>query len=118
MEVGIYESFSPEKTQTIKELLAELGLSDKYLAVLVNGKKAEPDAIVSETDNIVILPHIAGGADVIESDERFLHENCKIACTCGDTLHFEEHDGLLIFFCDDCHRIKIFKQVFERYWNP
>ncbi|MFX1588647.1 MAG: MoaD/ThiS family protein [Promethearchaeota archaeon] len=30
--------------------------------MLVNGKKATEDTVIHETDEIIILPHIAGGS--------------------------------------------------------
>ena len=61
LETGIYEMFAPEKTMTVKDLLKELSLEGKYFGILVNGKRATEDQKISPTDNIVILPHIAGG---------------------------------------------------------
>jgi sulfur carrier protein ThiS len=46
---------------TVADLLKELNLTDKYFGILVNSKKATPDTKISPTDDIVILPHIAGG---------------------------------------------------------
>jgi sulfur carrier protein ThiS len=61
IESGVYETFSPEKTTTVADLLKELDLEDKYFGILVNGKKADPDTTIGKDDEIVILPHIAGG---------------------------------------------------------
>ncbi len=61
LETGIYEVFKPEKTMTVKDLLKELNLEGKYFGILINGKKATEDMTIKETDEIVILPHIAGG---------------------------------------------------------
>ncbi|MHA1490782.1 MAG: MoaD/ThiS family protein [Promethearchaeota archaeon] len=61
LETGIYETFVPEKSMTVKDLLKELNLEGKYFGILVNGKKANPDIKISPRDKIVILPHIAGG---------------------------------------------------------
>ena len=57
----MYETFKPEKTMTVNDLLTELNLEDKYFGILVNGKKATPETKISPEDSIVILPHIAGG---------------------------------------------------------
>lgn len=46
---------------TVNDLLKELNLEGQYFGILVNGKKANEDTIVKETDEVVILPHIAGG---------------------------------------------------------
>ena len=61
LETGIYETFTPEKTMTVKDLLKELNLEGKYFGILLNGKRVTEDQKISPTDNIVILPHIAGG---------------------------------------------------------
>jgi sulfur carrier protein ThiS len=46
---------------TVNDLLKELNLEGKYFGILVNGKKADEDTIIKENDEVVILPHIAGG---------------------------------------------------------
>ena len=46
---------------TVADLLKELNLEDKYFGILVNGKKVTPDTKIGKTDEVVILPHIAGG---------------------------------------------------------
>ena len=61
LETGLYETFTPEKTMTVADLLKELNLEDKYFGILVDGKKATPETIINEKSSIVILPHIAGG---------------------------------------------------------
>ena len=61
LETGIYETFTPDRTMTVKDLLKELNLEGKYFGILINGKKATEDMTIKETDEIVILPHIAGG---------------------------------------------------------
>ena len=61
LETGIYETFTPERTMTVKDLLKELNLEGKYFGILINGKKATEDMTIKETDEIVILPHIDGG---------------------------------------------------------
>jgi len=61
LETGIYETFTPQKSMTVQDLLQELNLEDKYFGILVNGKKADPDTKISPDSQVVILPHIAGG---------------------------------------------------------
>jgi len=61
LETGLYEIFTPEKTMTVADLLKELKLEDKYFGILVNGKKATPETIITSESEVVILPHIAGG---------------------------------------------------------
>ncbi|MBN1215383.1 MAG: MoaD/ThiS family protein [Candidatus Lokiarchaeota archaeon] len=61
LESGIYETFNPDKAMTVADLLKELNLEDKYFGILVNGKKASPDTKIGPTDEVVVLPHIAGG---------------------------------------------------------
>ncbi|MFX0146910.1 MAG: MoaD/ThiS family protein [Candidatus Hodarchaeota archaeon] len=61
LETGIYETFKPEKRTTVRDLLKELNLEGKYFGILVNSKKATEDTVIHETDEVIILPHIAGG---------------------------------------------------------
>ncbi|MFW9824521.1 MAG: MoaD/ThiS family protein [Candidatus Thorarchaeota archaeon] len=61
LDTGLYETFTPDREMLVSDLLKELNLEDKYFGILVNGKKAEPNTKIKETDEIVILPHIAGG---------------------------------------------------------
>jgi len=61
LETGVYETFTPEKKMTVRDLLKELNLEGKYFGILINGKKATEDTVITEKDKIVILPHIAGG---------------------------------------------------------
>ena len=53
--------FQPERSISVKDLLRELNLEGKCFGVLVNGKKVDEDTIITETDSVTILPHIAGG---------------------------------------------------------
>ncbi|MCK4380267.1 MAG: MoaD/ThiS family protein [Candidatus Lokiarchaeota archaeon] len=46
---------------TVADLLIELNLEDKFFGILVNGKKATPETKIGKEDEIIILPHIAGG---------------------------------------------------------
>jgi molybdopterin converting factor small subunit len=46
----------------VKDLLKELNLEGKCFGILVNGKHADEDTVIRMTDDIVILPHIAGGS--------------------------------------------------------
>ena len=62
LETGLYETFKPEKRMVVRDLLKELNLTGKYFGILVNGKKATEDTIIRETDEIIVLPHIAGGS--------------------------------------------------------
>ncbi|MFX1302308.1 MAG: MoaD/ThiS family protein [Promethearchaeota archaeon] len=61
LDTGLYETFTPDKTMTVADLLRELNLEDKYFGILVDGKKATPDTVINEQSEVVILPHIAGG---------------------------------------------------------
>jgi sulfur carrier protein ThiS len=61
LETGIYETFTPDRTMTVRALLKELNLEGKYFGILVDGKKATEDTVIHEQSEIVILPHIAGG---------------------------------------------------------
>ncbi|MFX0138707.1 MAG: MoaD/ThiS family protein [Candidatus Hodarchaeota archaeon] len=62
LDIGLYETITPDKTMTVADLLRELNLEDKYFGILVDGKKATPDTVINEQSEVVILPHIAGGA--------------------------------------------------------
>ena len=61
LDSGLYETYKPERTMTVSDLLRELNLEDKYFGILVNGKKATPETKIGKEDEIIILPHIAGG---------------------------------------------------------
>jgi len=51
-----------ESETTVADLLSKLKISTgKYLAVLVDGKKASLDQDVHEGQKVIILPMIAGG---------------------------------------------------------
>ncbi|MBD3186994.1 hypothetical protein GF325_09220 [Candidatus Bathyarchaeota archaeon] len=50
------------KKQTVADLLNELHLEDAYLAVLVDGEKADLTDEIHEGQKIIILPKIAGGS--------------------------------------------------------
>ena len=57
LETGLYETFSPDKSMTVADLLRELNLEDKFFGILVNGKKATPETKIGKEDEIIILPH-------------------------------------------------------------
>lgn len=61
LDTGLYETFTPEKTMTVADLLKELDLENKYFGILVDGKKATPDTLINHKSEVIILPHIAGG---------------------------------------------------------
>lgn len=61
LNTGVFETFSPDKSMTVGDLLKELNLEDKYFGILVDGKKADPNTKIDENSEVVILPHIAGG---------------------------------------------------------
>ena len=61
LETGIVETIIPERKMLVKDLLRELNLEGKYFGILINGKKADEDTEITPSDNITILPHIAGG---------------------------------------------------------
>jgi sulfur carrier protein ThiS len=56
-----FKAIKVTKTQTVAELLKELNLEDAFLAVLVDGVKAELTDEINENQKIIILPKIAGG---------------------------------------------------------
>ncbi|MFX1417827.1 MAG: MoaD/ThiS family protein [Promethearchaeota archaeon] len=57
LDTGLYETFTPDKTMTVADLLRELNLEDKYFGILVDGKKATPDTVINAQSEVVILPH-------------------------------------------------------------
>lgn len=61
LETGLYETFSPERSMTVSDLLTELNLEGKFFGILVDGKKADPETKINEKSEVIILPHIAGG---------------------------------------------------------
>jgi molybdopterin converting factor small subunit len=61
LETGLYETYRPEKEILVKDLLKELNLEGKYFGILINGKKVDESTVIKETDEVIILPHIAGG---------------------------------------------------------
>jgi len=57
-----FKAFKVTRKQTVAELLKELNLEDSFLAVLVDGAKADLNDEINENQKIIILPKIAGGA--------------------------------------------------------
>ena len=57
LETGLYETFTPEKTMIVADLLSELNLEGKFFGVLVDGKKAVPETKINEKSEVIILPH-------------------------------------------------------------
>ena len=62
LETGLYETFTPEKAMTVADLLSELNLEGKFFGILVDGKKADPETKIDVNSEVIVLPHIAGGA--------------------------------------------------------
>ncbi len=62
VETGVYTTYKVEKQLTVTALLKELNLESKFFGILVNGKKADKNTIIKATDEVIILPNIAGGA--------------------------------------------------------
>ena len=62
LDTGLYETFSPERSMTVADLLKDLNLEGKFFGILVDGKKADPGTKISPNSAVIILPHIAGGA--------------------------------------------------------
>ena len=46
---------------TVRKVLEDVGLENKFFVILVNGKQADPLHLVNQHDEITILPRIAGG---------------------------------------------------------
>ena len=59
--VGSLKEYIVKEKRTVKDLLHDLNLDDKYFAILVDGKKASLDTEIAEGQSIVVLPRIAGG---------------------------------------------------------
>jgi len=57
----IYKTIQVEKKKTVDALLKELNINDNFFAVLVNGKKAGMNQLLSPEDKILVLPKIKGG---------------------------------------------------------
>jgi sulfur carrier protein ThiS len=56
-----FKSIKVTKHQTVAQLLKDLNLEDAFLAVLVDGVKADLNDEINENQKIIILPKIAGG---------------------------------------------------------
>ena len=61
VDIGSLKTFQVNRERKVSDLLNELKLSNKYFAILVNGKKAGINDIIKEGSSIVLLPKIAGG---------------------------------------------------------
>ncbi len=59
--VGSLKEYVVKEKRTVKDLLHDLNLDDKYFAILVDGKKATLETEIAEGQSIVVLPRIAGG---------------------------------------------------------
>ncbi len=61
-EISSIQSYKVvSNTTTVRELLRELKLEQKFFAILVNGKRVDLDSVIEKGSEIVILPKIAGG---------------------------------------------------------
>ena len=61
IDVGTMKTFSVKSNKKVSELLKELKLSNKFFAILINGKRAGLDDVIKASDSVVLLPRIAGG---------------------------------------------------------
>ena len=59
--IGSLKEYIVKEKRTVKDLLHDLNLDDKYFAILVDGKKASLDTVIEDGQSIVVLPRIAGG---------------------------------------------------------
>ena len=51
-----------KEKKTLKELISELRVDDKFFAILVNGRKiSDLNQVIEADSSIVILPKIRGG---------------------------------------------------------
>lgn len=55
-------SYKVNSRMTVREFLRKINLEDNFFAVLINGYKSSPDDVISERDEVMILPKIAGGS--------------------------------------------------------
>ncbi len=61
-EISSIQSYKVvSNSTTVRELLRELKLEQKFFAILVNGKRVDLDSVIEKGSEIVILPKIAGG---------------------------------------------------------
>ncbi len=60
-ELSTTHTYHVTEEKTVKALLQQLNLQDKYFAILLNGRRAKLDDVLKEGSEIVILPKIAGG---------------------------------------------------------
>ncbi len=58
---GSVKTYKVLGAKTVRDLLKELKLEQKFFAILVNGKKANLEDVIEENAEITILPKIAGG---------------------------------------------------------
>ena len=50
-----------KENKSVKELLADLKLEKRYFAVLIDGKTANMDDIITKDQKVIILPKLMGG---------------------------------------------------------
>lgn len=50
-----------KEAKTVRRLLKELGLLHRHFVVLVDGKRAQLDDVITEGQRVLVLPIIAGG---------------------------------------------------------
>lgn len=61
LQTGELETIKPVEETTIKDMITALGISAENCGILVNGKSTGLDTIVTQDDEVVIIPHLAGG---------------------------------------------------------
>jgi len=59
--IGSLKEYIVKEKRTVKDLLHDLNLDDKYFAILIDGKKAALDTEIDKDSTVVVLPRIAGG---------------------------------------------------------
>jgi sulfur carrier protein ThiS len=50
-----------KEEKTVRKLLKELGLLHRHFVVLVDGKRAQLDDVITKGQRVLVLPIIAGG---------------------------------------------------------
>lgn len=59
------KKYKIEKLSTVEEVLKKINLSEKYFAILVDGKKVKTNYELKKGEILMILPKIAGGIEKI-----------------------------------------------------
>ena len=61
LESNTINHYIPKRKMTVRDLLQELDLEEKCYSLLVDGKKANEDTIITMISKVIILPNLSGG---------------------------------------------------------